>query len=113
MIFFYIFIAILVLVLLFFIYNLYGNVLTLQEVLEDQESELQRYFQFLESLQNQMAIDIAELEEIDRIGAFESDDEVGHFFSALRRSHLTIKDMLDEAMLPESEFIEEVANDQD
>ena len=65
------------------IYNLYRKNVALEEMLLRQESKLK-------SIQSVVSESEALLKEVDRLGAFKSDDEIGFFFQAVKQIQETL-----------------------
>ena len=59
-------------------YNLYRKYETLEQTAMENE-------EFILSLRRRVMNKLSDLRQIDRRGAFESDDEVGHFFKELKK----------------------------
>jgi hypothetical protein len=67
----------------FVIYNLYSKNVKLEEIVQRQNQKLETIGQIIEDSDKLV-------KEVDQLGAFRSDDEVGFFFKALQ----TIQDTL-------------------
>jgi len=64
---------------------------------EKQEDVLVEYLQYLDRLSKVIELSDKKLEEIDKSGAFKSDDEVGQFFKSVQQ----IQDILNDFKLKE------------
>ena len=64
------------------------NLLVKNEKLEDLMSEQQQY---IDNLSNDIFYCEQRIEELDRLGAFSSDDEIGWFFEEIKKMSETLK----------------------
>ena len=97
---FYIIIGILVaffILLVYIINNLLKKVEKYEDVVQDQ-------VQYLQNIANSIAAGQKHLNDLDSKGVFESDDEVGYFFSQMK----AIQEELNRYMLPENYGKEEI-----
>ncbi len=65
------------------VYNLYNKNLKLEEIVQNQNKTLQTISAFIEESDKA-------LKEIDQLGAFRSDDEIGFFFKAMQSIQETL-----------------------
>lgn len=82
--------AVIILLLLIFvesyvIYNLYKKYDSLEEEYNKLFESSSKDIEFLLSIRNRVMSQRSYLKQLDRRGAFESDDEVGYFFKELKK----------------------------
>lgn len=85
MVFSIIILSIIVLTQIYVIYNLYQKYETLEEQYGDLSVKSDEDVSFILSIRNRVMSQRSYLKQLDRNGAFESDDEVGYFFKELKK----------------------------
>lgn len=93
-------IGFLVVILIFFFYFLRNLLLKVEKY----EDVVQDQVEYLQNISKLVAESQAHLKNLDNRGVFESDDEVGEFFKAMKG----IQDELNRYMLPENYGKEEI-----
>ena len=78
MVFIVLFLVLLLLASCYVIYNLYSKYQLLENVAQENVD-------FIIAIRSRVLSQQSYLKQLDRIGAFESDDEVGHFFKELNK----------------------------
>ena len=78
MVFIVLFLVLLLLASCYVIYNLYSKYQVLENVAQENVD-------FIIAIRSRVLSQQSYLKQLDRIGAFESDDEVGHFFKELKK----------------------------
>lgn len=76
-------------------YNLYIKYDKLEETYNDMAETAINNVQFIESIRTRVLSQRSYLKQLDRRGAFESDDEVGFFFKELKKIVFDISTYLD------------------
>lgn len=74
-----------ILVQFYVIYNLYMKYDKLETEYDKTSTKLEEDQSFIESLRSRIMSQRSYLKQLDRRGAFESDDEVGYFFKELKK----------------------------
>jgi hypothetical protein len=85
MIFALIILSIIVLTQIYVIYNLYQKYETMEQQYDDLSTKSDEDVSFILSIRNRVMSQRSYLKQLDRNGAFESDDEVGYFFKELKK----------------------------
>ena len=85
MIFALIILSIIVLTQIYVIYNLYQKYETIEQQYDDLSTKSDEDVSFILSIRNRVMSQRSYLKQLDRNGAFESDDEVGYFFKELKK----------------------------
>lgn len=69
----------------YIIFNLYKKYDKLENIYESLLKKSEEDFQFIFSIRNRVMSQKSYLRQLDRNGSFESDDEVGYFFTELKK----------------------------
>ena len=77
--------SLVILVQFYVIYNLYMKYDKLETEYDKTSIKLEEDQSFIESLRSRIMSQRSYLKQLDRRGAFESDDEVGYFFKELKK----------------------------
>lgn len=89
-----------ILVAAFFIYNLLSQIEQLEKAIQERENKMYNVYTFMLGL---VTNTLTEFKRIDRLGAFESDDDVGHSFKLLFEAIQQLKFQIEKISNPDED----------
>ena len=105
-----IFLFLLLSISIFINVNLYKKYDKLEELSSQMEESLNETNEFISSLRKRVMSQRSYLNQLDRRGAFESDDEVGYFFKELKKIVKDISIFLEDDSPSEENIKENLSN---
>lgn len=105
-----IFLFLLLSISIFINVNLYKKYDKLEELSSEMEESLNETNEFISSLRKRVMSQRSYLNQLDRRGAFESDDEVGYFFKELKKIVKDISIFLEDDSPSEENIKENLSN---